>query len=89
MINHKKEAQPIGVPGGNAAKTSGDSHCPIRPEADFSLLAFNCSHCVLKQIRESLIKCQICTDYEHCDLHEQLNTQVDRSLSALNEAWGW
>ena len=80
------DPQQVGV---GEINTQNPSRCPIRLDAEFTLLAFNCSHCTLKQIRESLIKCLVCTDYEHCDLHEELHARVNRSLSALNEAWGW
>lgn len=89
MIYPKKEAKTTGVPGGHEIKTSNLSRCPMRLDADFTLLAFNCSHCALKNIRENLIQCQVCPEFEDCELHKQINARVDRSLSALNESWGW
>jgi hypothetical protein len=71
------------------AETSDPPGCPIRLEADFTLLTFKCSRCVLRQFRESLIKCHACPEFEQCDIHELRQAQVDRSLSALNEEWGW
>jgi hypothetical protein len=89
MIYHEKEEQTTSLPGGNESRSANLSPCPIQPDADFTLLAFNCSHCALKQIRENLIHCQVCPEFDNCELHKQINARVDRSLSALNESWGW
>ena len=70
-------------------KVSTLPDCHLEMEADFTLLAFKCSQRVLNRFRESLIKCQACPDFDLCKLHEQRQALLDRSLSELNEEWGW
>ncbi|MFC1922776.1 hypothetical protein ACFLY4_05750 [Chloroflexota bacterium] len=64
-------------------------HCPITNLTNNVLRASKETQRALRQLRQSLMDCHVCTAYENCELREHLNMQVDQVISEINEEWGW
>jgi hypothetical protein len=68
---------------------SSSQNCLISLAANQALRACKATRITLQELRESLIKCQLCSGVDHCELPEHFNQLVDQAVSALSEEWGW
>jgi hypothetical protein len=64
-------------------------YCPVTQCAKNALLASKETQHALRQLRQSLLNCEICPAFKQCELREDFNLQIDIAIAEINEEWGW
>lgn len=64
-------------------------HCPVIQHANDVLSSGKETQRALRQLRQSLINCENCPAFGHCEMREHFNMQVDQVVAQILEEWGW
>ncbi len=64
-------------------------HCPVTQHAKSALLSSKETRRALRQLRQSLLNCELCPAIKQCELREDFNLQLDIAVAEINEEWGW
>ena len=64
-------------------------NCPVIQQTNKVLRSSKDTKRGLQFLRNSLMNCDACKEYEICELRERLNSQVDNVIAEIIEEWGW
>jgi hypothetical protein len=63
--------------------------CLVKQQANNVLRTSKETQRALRRLRQSLLNCELCSAFVHCEMREHFNLQVDTVIAQINEEWGW